>query len=91
MARTVEQAGAGVAVPPDDPEAFTKAIVRLLDQPDEAAAMGAAGRRFVERWASPAAVAEAYEDLFVELRDARRTGGRFRTGRRPTGSLVGHG
>ena len=29
--------------------------------------MGDAGRRFVERWASPAAVAAAYDDLFHEL------------------------
>ncbi|MDQ6696076.1 MAG: glycosyltransferase family 4 protein [Actinomycetota bacterium] len=69
VARTVEQARAGLAVPPDDPEAFTKAVIRLLDHPDEAAEMGASGRLFVERWASPAAVAEAYENLFVELRD----------------------
>ena len=67
VARTVVDAGAGLAVPPDDPEAFTKAIVRLLDEPEHAADMGAAGRRFVERWASPAAVAGAYEDLFAEL------------------------
>ena len=33
VARTVERAGAGLAVPPDDPEAFTKAIRRLLDDP----------------------------------------------------------
>jgi colanic acid biosynthesis glycosyl transferase WcaI len=68
VARTVEQAGAGIAVPPDDAEAFTKAIVSLLDHPDEAAAMGASGRRFVESWASPAVVAQAYEALFDELR-----------------------
>jgi hypothetical protein len=30
--------------------------------------MGSAGRAFVERWASPAAVAERYEALFEELR-----------------------
>jgi colanic acid biosynthesis glycosyl transferase WcaI len=72
VARTVEAAGAGVAVPPDDPEAFTKAIERLIGAPDEAAAMGAAGRRFVEGWASPGAVAEAYERLFHELVVARR-------------------
>ena len=71
VARTVEQAGAGLAVPPDDAEAFTKAVVRLLDAPEEAAAMGAAGRHFVERWASPAVVAAAYESLFLELRGAR--------------------
>jgi colanic acid biosynthesis glycosyl transferase WcaI len=41
--------------------------VRLVEAPDEAVAMGAAGRRFVERWASPAAVATAYDDLFGEL------------------------
>ena len=29
--------------------------------------MGSAGRAFVEGWASPAAVAEAYEQLFEEL------------------------
>ena len=34
--------------------------------------MGAAGGRFVEGWASPAAVAEHYEQLFTELRDHRR-------------------
>ncbi len=67
VARTVEAAGAGLAVPPDDPEAFTKAIERLLRSPEEAEAMGAAGRRFVEGWASPGAVAEAYERLFEEL------------------------
>ncbi len=68
VARTVERSGAGIAVPPDDPEAFTKAVRRLVDAPDEAAAMGEAGRRFIEGWASPGAVAEAYESLFQRLR-----------------------
>lgn len=72
VARTVEEAGAGLAVPPDDAESFTKAVARLAQNPAEAAAMGAAGRTFVERWASPSAVAEAYEDLFVELGAPRR-------------------
>lgn len=70
VARTVRSAGAGIAVAPDDPEAFTKAIERLIVAPDEAEAMGEAGRRFVERWVSPVAVAEAYEHLFTELRAA---------------------
>jgi colanic acid biosynthesis glycosyl transferase WcaI len=72
VARTVESAGAGLTVPPDDPEAFTKAVVRLVQAPDEARAMGGAGRRFVEQWASPAAVAESYEALFTELVDRVR-------------------
>jgi colanic acid biosynthesis glycosyl transferase WcaI len=67
VARTVERAGAGISVPPDDPAAFTAAVGRLLDEPQAAAQMGASGRQFVEGWASPSAVAAAYEDLFSEL------------------------
>jgi colanic acid biosynthesis glycosyl transferase WcaI len=72
VARVVEQAGAGVAVPPDDPDAFTKALVTLLEDPDGAREMGRAGRAFVEAWASPAAIAERYEALFYELRSRHR-------------------
>lgn len=72
VARTVARAGAGVAVPPDDPAAFTAAIGRLLDDPAARIRMGESGRRFVESWASPAAVAEAYEELFSELVAQRR-------------------
>jgi colanic acid biosynthesis glycosyl transferase WcaI len=71
VARTVEEAGAGLAVPPDEPEAFTKALLRLIDEPAEARRMGEAGRRYVESWASPAAVAARYEELFAELTRAR--------------------
>jgi colanic acid biosynthesis glycosyl transferase WcaI len=72
VALVVEQAGAGLAVPPDDPAAFTKALVTLLEDPAAAQAMGRAGRSFVEAWASPAAVAERYEALFEELRSRPR-------------------
>ena len=75
VARVVERAGAGVAVPPDDPGAFAKAIRGLIEHPIEAKAKGLSGRAFVEGWASPAAVAVAYEALFDELRD-RKEGGR---------------
>ncbi len=67
VARIVERAGAGVAVPPDDPEAFTKAVRHLTEHPAEARVMGDAGRRWIETWASPAGVAEAYEALFQSL------------------------
>ena len=73
VARVVERAGAGLAVPPEDPEAFTKALAELVGAPDVAERMGASGRSFVERWASPASVAEAYELLFRELAARRRT------------------
>ena len=71
--RTIERAGAGVSVPPDDRAAFLGAITALLDDREGAERMGAAGRLFVERWASPAAVAEAYEDLFTELVGRQRS------------------
>lgn len=71
IASVVERAGAGVAVPPEDPEAFTKALRRMLDNRNEMERMGGAGRKFVEGWASPSAVAESYEKLFEELRRAQ--------------------
>lgn len=71
VARVVERAEAGIAVPPDDPDAFLAALTKLLDGPELADQMGRAARRFVERWASPAVVALQYETLFEELR-ARR-------------------
>jgi colanic acid biosynthesis glycosyl transferase WcaI len=72
VARVVERAGAGLAVPPEDPEAFTKAVRQLTEHPTEAAAMGEAGRRWVESWQSPAAIAQAYEELFESLASRRR-------------------
>ena len=71
--RTIERAGAGLAVPPDDPTAFIDALAELLDDREGADRMGASGRRFVEHWASPAAVAESYENLFAELIGHRRS------------------
>jgi colanic acid biosynthesis glycosyl transferase WcaI len=68
VARTVEAAGAGLAVPPDDPDRFCAGLDDLLEQPQERSAMGERGRRFVEGWASPDAVAGSYEELFEELR-----------------------
>ena len=71
VARVVEEAGAGTAVAPDDPDALVEALLRLVDDPDGADAMGEAGRRFVETWPSPADVARRYEELFTELRAGR--------------------
>ncbi|MFZ9628437.1 MAG: glycosyltransferase family 4 protein [Ilumatobacteraceae bacterium] len=65
--RMLAASGGGVAVPPDDPEAFAGALGELLADPVRAAAMGAGGRAWVEGAASPAAVAEAYETLIRGL------------------------
>jgi colanic acid biosynthesis glycosyl transferase WcaI len=65
--RLVHAASAGIAVPPDNPEAFLGGLRRLIADRDGRAAMGERGRSYVESWASPAAVGQAYHDLFAEL------------------------
>ncbi|MEM8905821.1 MAG: glycosyltransferase family 4 protein [Actinomycetota bacterium] len=70
VATVVEAAGAGVAVPAEDPEAFVAGLRPLLDDPEAARAAGVRGRDFVEGWLSPAGVAEAYEGLVAELRSS---------------------
>ena len=65
--RLLSASGAGVAVPPDDPERFTAAVARLVGDPGLAARMGRCGREWVLGAASPAAVAGAYEDLVRRL------------------------
>jgi colanic acid biosynthesis glycosyl transferase WcaI len=72
VARIVDRAGCGVAVPADEPAAFLAGLAGLLADPARAAALGERGRHFVEQWASPAAVATSYESLFDELRGAGR-------------------
>jgi colanic acid biosynthesis glycosyl transferase WcaI len=69
--RLLAASGGGIAVPPDDSEALTRAVEELTADADRAAAMGAAGRRWVEGAASPAAVAAAYEALIVQLAGRR--------------------
>jgi colanic acid biosynthesis glycosyl transferase WcaI len=64
--RMLAASGAGLAVPPDDTDAFVDALHTLLADPTRAGEMGAAGRRWVEQAVSPAAVAEAYERVAQE-------------------------
>ncbi|MEO6124174.1 MAG: glycosyltransferase family 4 protein [Ilumatobacteraceae bacterium] len=65
--RILAESGGGVAIAPDDPEAFVAALRSMLADPTGLALMGRAGRTWVESAASPAAVASTYVDLFVEL------------------------
>ncbi|MGE0730915.1 MAG: glycosyltransferase family 4 protein [Acidimicrobiia bacterium] len=71
VARTVEAAGAGLAVPPDDRDAFVAGLQQLLADPQALVERGRSGRRFVQSWASPAAVAVAYSQLFETVVAAR--------------------
>jgi colanic acid biosynthesis glycosyl transferase WcaI len=73
VARTLAEADAGVSVAPEDAAALTGAVVRLADDRAERERLGSNGRRWVERWLSPAAVAAAYEALAAELVAARRS------------------
>ena len=70
--RTIRLAGAGLCVPPDDAVRFIGALRSLIDAPNDRDAMGASGRRFVEGWVSPQAVASHYDDLLTAVAAARR-------------------
>ena len=69
--RILAASGGGISVPPDDPAAFRRALEGLAADTERRVAMGAAGRRWVEDWVSPAAVARAYADLINELNQRR--------------------
>jgi colanic acid biosynthesis glycosyl transferase WcaI len=71
VARVLAAAGAGISVPPDDPDALAAAVDRLVEDPDLAATLGERGRRWVVDHASPAAVGDAYDQL-LSVRPPRR-------------------
>lgn len=68
--RLLDAAGAGIAVPPDDVDAFVSAIRCLADDPDLRGRHGDAGRRWVVAHASPTAVGDAYDRLVRHLNDS---------------------
>jgi colanic acid biosynthesis glycosyl transferase WcaI len=68
VTRIVEAAQAGRSVAPDNPPAFIDALRAMLADQEQCARWGRSGRAWVERAASPAAVAAQYEDLFRQLR-----------------------
>ncbi len=63
--RILVASGGGITVPPEDVAKFTAALRWLVDQPELRVEMGNKGRQWVERHASPQAVARAYEALFM--------------------------
>jgi glycosyltransferase involved in cell wall biosynthesis len=71
---------AAVYAPDDDPRAFAKAIVSLLDEPETRAEMGKRGRRAIENelgWPTQAAkYVAAYDRLFGRDGDASVEAGR---------------
>jgi colanic acid biosynthesis glycosyl transferase WcaI len=65
--RILADSGGGISVPPDDADAFTEALRSLVADPARCRQLGALGRGWVEREASPKAVGVAYDDLLRSL------------------------
>jgi glycosyltransferase involved in cell wall biosynthesis len=65
-ARIVERARAGIAVPPEDPDALAGAVRWLVDHPAEAREMGARGREFA-RTRLRSTQAERLEHVLLEV------------------------
>ena len=58
MRKVVEEAGAGVFVPPGDAQALAQAMINLCGEPAKARAMGRAGRAYLEAHFDRAQLAE---------------------------------
>lgn len=67
VGRVVVDAGAGHAVPPDDPAPLVESLRALLASESDRVAMGKAGREWVEQWTTPARAAAQYQEVFMNL------------------------
>jgi colanic acid biosynthesis glycosyl transferase WcaI len=65
-ARLVEQADAGIVVPPEDPQVLADAIGQLLDDPETARRLGANGRRCVQEEFGWPRIVESWLDQLQE-------------------------
>ncbi len=66
--QVLEQANAGLFVPPEDPERLARAIRQLAADPERRQQLGAAGRRHVETHYSRPVLAQRYLDVLEALR-----------------------
>jgi glycosyltransferase involved in cell wall biosynthesis len=78
-ARLLSEAGAGIVVAPGDPEALSAACRRLHGDPDLAASLGRAGRRFAQERFGAQRAADAWSEAISDAIDARA--GRLAAGR----------
>jgi glycosyltransferase involved in cell wall biosynthesis len=67
MREVVEEAGAGVFVPPGDPQALASAMLELASQPEMCKAMGWRGRQAVETRFSRLVLANKLEGILERL------------------------
>ncbi len=66
--QVVEQAGAGVAVPPGDSQALAAILLQLAQNPDRAHQMGLAGREYVTKYFNRSELSEKLALLLEEMR-----------------------
>ena len=66
--KILAESGAGLSVPPDNENAFIEALRKLLNDQKLRESMGVNGRAWVLQHASPAAVAAAYEAIYLNNR-----------------------
>ena len=59
----VNEAGAGICVPPEDPQAIANAVLQLYGDPALRARMGKSGRQYVKRHYNRAQIAGYYEQI----------------------------
>ena len=65
--KLIQEANAGVCLPPEEPQALADAVLALYQDPEKCKRLGENGRRYVELNLSPQAVAESYEKIFASL------------------------
>jgi colanic acid biosynthesis glycosyl transferase WcaI len=63
--KLVKRSGAGICVPPENPEALAKTIVELKDDSPRREFFGHKGREFALKFHSPEAAAEKFEHLLL--------------------------
>jgi glycosyltransferase involved in cell wall biosynthesis len=68
----IARAGAGIVCPPEEPELLARAIAELTGDPARARAMGANGRRYVERHLTREVAVERLEAALEEAVTRRR-------------------
>lgn len=68
----LEEAEAGIAIPPEDSQALVGALVRLAGDSAEAAAFGARGRAYVSEHLDRAKLAARYLQLLADVADGAK-------------------
>lgn len=72
-AKEVERTGAGVVVPPEDPDALVNAISRLAADSEMANRMGAAGPHYAETVLSAPIILEQARDFICDIINAKES------------------